>query len=104
MLTEHTFNSISSTANRLFLFVPIKIYSKPETDPHLSDYERNLFELERKAEYRLEAEESSEQLVVIPPKFSFKTIFTSAPVWASLVTKFSSGLGYYVITTKIPGW
>ena len=71
-------------------------------DPHLSDYERNLFDIERKAEYRLEADESSDDLIVVPPKFSARAVFTSAPVWASLVVKFSSGLGYYVLVTKMP--
>lgn len=88
-----------------------QVYSSPDKDPHLSDYERDLFEQERKAEYGLDAqcsmfnaqcsafneeEGSMEALVVVPPKFSFKTILSSGPVWASLVNKFSSGLGYYV--------
>lgn len=93
-----------------------QVYSSPDKDPNLSDYERDLVEQERKAEYGLDAQVSMfaqcsaineedgsmEALIVVPPKFSFKTILSSGPVWASLINKFSSGLGYYVITTKIP--
>ena len=72
----------------------------------MSDFERNLFEQERLAEYLLDAKEQSscKKLIKVPPKFRFKTILTSAPVWASLVSKFAYGLGYYIITTKLPDY
>ena len=87
-----------------------KVHSVPEQDPYLSEYEKRKFERERKAEYLQESENSNEpqesdgtkKLVKVPPKFRFKTVLTSGPVWASLVCKFAFSLGYFVVTTKIP--
>lgn len=79
-----------------------QVHSTPEDDPYLSQYERRLFEQERRAEFlrnsmRVQLEsDSSKKLVKVPPKFRFKTVLTSGPVWASLVCKFATGLGYYV--------
>lgn len=85
-----------------------QVHSAPEDDPYLSKYERRLVDQERRAEFlrnsmRVQLEsDSSKKLVKVPPKFRFKTVLSSGPVWASLVCKFATGLGYYTITTKIP--
>ena len=114
-----------------------QVYSTPDQDPNLSDYERHQLEQERKAQYLLNSKEESEsfskKLIKVPPKFSFKIVMTSAPVWASLVSKFAygslsdcpasihnhssttmiitidhdcslPGFGYYVITIKLPDY
>lgn len=64
-------------------FIPyyFLVYSTPEDDPHLSEYEKNLIEMERKAEYA--NQNISKNMKKISPKFDWKIILTSKPVIAS---------------------
>ena len=57
------------------------VYSTPEEDPQLSEYERNLIEIERRDEYANQT--ISKNMKKIPPKFNWKIILTSKPVIAS---------------------
>lgn len=57
------------------------VYSKPEDDPNLSEYERRMIESSRKeANQHMPA---NEDLVRIPPKLNWAVILTSGPVIAS---------------------
>lgn len=65
-------------------FIPYHflIYSRPENDPHLSDYERDLIKQERKAEI-FDDISLNGNVIKVPPKLSFKILLTSRAVWAS---------------------
>ena len=85
------------------IFFYFLCYSSPDSDPYLSDYERNLIEKERIEEYSRE-DFSKLKLIKITPKLSFKKLLTSKPVIASLFAKMAVGFGYYVVTIKMPGY
>ena len=57
------------------------IYSKPEDDPNLSDYEKHLIEKGKMIEYSRQNE--SNEMIKIPAKLDWKIILTSKPVIAS---------------------
>ena len=78
---RYSFYLFSLTA--LIWFIPFcyLIYSKPEEDPNLSDFERQLIENERVIEYS--KEDFSKNLIKVPPKFDWKIILTSKVVLAS---------------------
>lgn len=60
------------------------VYSSPEEDPAISEYERKLIESERKKVDSANHDFSTnENLVRIPPKLKWKVILTSGPVIAS---------------------
>ena len=65
-------------------FVPyyFLVYSTPNEDPHLSEYEKTLIQMETMAEYANQ-DLSKRHMIKIPPKFNWKTILTSGPVIAS---------------------
>ena len=58
------------------------VYSTPDEDPHLSDYEKTMIEIDRMAEYANQ-DLSKKNMIKIPPKFDWKIILTSKPVIAS---------------------
>lgn len=60
------------------------VFSRPEDDPSLSDYERKMIESERKKANSTNHELSkNENLVKVPPKLNWAVILTSGPVIAS---------------------
>ena len=60
------------------------VFSRPEDDPGLTDYERRLIENERREANSEDHELSkSENMVKIPPKIKWSVILTSPPVIAS---------------------
>ena len=59
------------------------VYSRPEEDPHLSEYERRMIESARKEANCANDLSANENLVRIPPKLDWKVILTSGPVIAS---------------------
>lgn len=58
------------------------VYSRPDDDPNLSEYERKLAETERTAEYANQ-DLSKKNMLKIAPKFDWKVVLTSKPVLAS---------------------
>lgn len=58
------------------------VYSKPEDDPNLSDFERELLKVEQKTEYANQ-DLSKKNMIKIPPKFNWRVVLTSKPVIAS---------------------
>jgi ACS family sodium-dependent inorganic phosphate cotransporter-like MFS transporter 5 len=67
------------------------VSNSPEEDPNITDYE---------LKYIIKNNPQSRNLknVTIP----WKAIFTSKPVWASILTKMSGSFGYYILCTKMP--
>lgn len=65
-------------------FIPycFMVYSTPEDDPYLTDYERKLIENERIIEYENQ-DLKDKNMIKIPPKLDYKILFTSKPVIAS---------------------
>ena len=86
------------------------VYSKPEDDPNLSDYERQLMQREQIEKKRNNDDDfndddnQTKKLIKVAAKFNFKTVLTSKVVWADLITKSTSGLGYFIIATKVPDY
>lgn len=78
------------------------VYSKPEDDPYLSDYEKELIENERIIEYTNQ-DFTNKNMIKKPPKLNLN-ILTSKPVIASCVAKSAGGLIYYMIAIKIPAY
>lgn len=68
----------------LLWFIPYcwLVYSRPDDDPNLSDYERKLVEVERSAEYSNQ-DLTKENMVRIAPKLNWMVVLTSKPVIAS---------------------
>lgn len=79
-------------------FVPyyFLVYSNPDSDPNLSEYERRLVDEERKTEY-LEQDFSKSNLIKIPPQLNWKILLFSPAVLASACAKSAVGFAYYVV-------
>lgn len=89
-------------------FVPyyMLVSSKPEDEPNLSEYERNLIQQERKIKYQkqLSSMLSTNSLIKIPPKLDYKQILTSPVVWSSCIAKSACALSYIIIMVKMPAY
>jgi ACS family sodium-dependent inorganic phosphate cotransporter-like MFS transporter 5 len=67
------------------------VYSSPEEDPRITESELRYIS-------RSTSNSKPKDKVSIP----WKALFTSKPVYASIVTKFTGAFGYYLLCTKMP--
>lgn len=93
---QWSFYLFSLTA--IIWFVPyyFLVYSSPDSDPYLSQYEKKLVEEERKNEYQ-NLDHSDTKMIKIPPKLTWKILLLSPPVLASACAKCAIGFAYYVV-------
>lgn len=96
---EYTFWLYAIVAFVWFIPYCFLVYSEPSQSPRVSNYERKLLEQSKTIENS--KEDFSTKYVRVPPKFSAKKIFTSGPVWASCIAKFTSNFGYYLLALKM---
>ena len=78
---RHSFYIFSLTAFIWSIPYFYLVYSEPDDDPNLSDFERQLIKKDKMIEYS--KEDFSKNLIKIPPKLEWKTILTSKVVIAS---------------------
>ncbi|CAG2117364.1 unnamed protein product [Medioppia subpectinata] len=67
------------------------VHNSPEEDPNISEYELKYISSNN-------PQSRSAKNVTIP----WRAIFSSKPVWASILTKICACFGYYIMCTKMP--
>lgn len=95
----YTFYLFSIVAFVWFIPYCFLVYSEPSQNPRLSNYEKKLLEQSKTIENS--KNDFSKNYVKVPPKICYKKIFTSGPVWASCIAKFTSNFGYYLLALKM---
>lgn len=103
---RYSFYFFSLTAFVWFVPYCFFVSSKPEDDPNLSDFERNLIRQERKIKYQKQLSSilSTSALIKVPPKLNYRQILTSEVVWASCIAKSACALTYILIMVKMPAY
>lgn len=75
-----------------FVFWCLLIYETPSSHPRISKIELLLIETNN------DSDETSKQKLAIP----WKSILTSVPVWALILTHFGQNWGFYTLLTEMP--